>query len=840
MSETKSALIIANYRYEHPDLRQLTAPAQDAESLARVLARRDLGGFDVRTLINEPSYEVSAEIEKFCDDRKRDDLLLIYFSGHGIKDADGQLYFATVDTQLFQHNVRRATAVPAHFVNDAMSRSRSRRQILLLDCCYSGAFRHGMLAKGDRRVGAGELLEGQGRIVLTASDALQYSFEGGEVEGEGVRSVFTRTLVQGLEKGEADLDRDGLYSLDEVYDYVYGRVLDEQPEQKPTMMGYVEGKIFIGSNPRPLAAKLPQELLETLQSPLVWVRVGAVQQLEKMLTSNSRGLVLAAQAALTSLATEDDSQQVRTAAANCVASHGTALVSGIAINPAPAAEAAVPPREQQLARERQLEAERLEAEERDAAERERLGREAERERLAEAERARQEAQARGRAEAERKARELTEAAPRRAEAERAREEAEARKGLEAERMALVEAREARREAEARRAREEAEARERAEEEARRKVEAERLRQESEARERAEAKRKEREEAEEARRKAEMERAQRKAEAREKAEEKARNRKRSRRGKELLTLSRDYEVTSVAWSPDGERLATGSFDKTAKVSDAATGEIMLSLSGHEDWVLCVAWSPDGKRLVTGSQDETAKVWHAQTGKELLTMGRVPTATTWASHRVSSVAWSPDGNRLATTIFSAAVWDAGTGKKLLTLSGHDHSVLSVGWSPDGRRLATGSEDKTAKVWDAKVEDDEDDTLGLALERSEELLTLSGHDDSVLSVGWSPDGRRLATGSKDKTARVWDAGTGEELLALPGHKRPVSSVAWSPDGKRLATGSEDNTAKVWDAETGKELLTLSGHTWSVSSVSWAPDGERLATGSGDGTAKVWDVGL
>src|SRR5262250_949007 len=101
MSESKSALIVANYRYEHPDLRQLVAPAQDAESLARVLADPLIGGFEVHTLLNQPSQKVSLEIESFCDNRKRDDLLLLYFSGHGIRDFDdGQLYFATVDTQL--------------------------------------------------------------------------------------------------------------------------------------------------------------------------------------------------------------------------------------------------------------------------------------------------------------------------------------------------------------------------------------------------------------------------------------------------------------------------------------------------------------------------------------------------------------------------------------------------------------------------------------------------------------------------------------------------------------------------------------------------------------------
>src|SRR5580704_3650439 len=215
MSETRSALIIANSRFDHAGLSQLQAPTPDAESLARVLADPAIGGFEVRTLVNEPSHKVSLEIENFFDNRKRGDLLLLYFTGHGIKnDDDGRLYLATVDTQLVEHNVRRATAVSSHFINEVMSQSHSRRQILLLDCCYSGAFKEGMIAKGDDRAGAREQFQGQGRVVLTASDALQFSFEGEQVRGEGVRSVFTSALVHGLETGKADLDQDGYYTLD--------------------------------------------------------------------------------------------------------------------------------------------------------------------------------------------------------------------------------------------------------------------------------------------------------------------------------------------------------------------------------------------------------------------------------------------------------------------------------------------------------------------------------------------------------------------------------------------------------------------------------------------------
>jgi dipeptidyl aminopeptidase/acylaminoacyl peptidase len=148
--------------------------------------------------------------------------------------------------------------------------------------------------------------------------------------------------------------------------------------------------------------------------------------------------------------------------------------------------------------------------------------------------------------------------------------------------------------------------------------------------------------------------------------------------------------------------------------------------------------------------------------------------------------------------------------------------VSWSLDGARLATGSLDGTAKVWDAAD--------------GRVLLTLKGHAGAVI-VSWSPDGARLATGSGDKLAKVWDAAGGQEPLTLKGHTGLVGSVSWSPDGARLATGSLDGTAKVWDAAGGRELLTLKGHAGAVV-VSWSPDGARLATGSLDGTAKVWDA--
>src|SRR5262245_25116494 len=288
---------------------------------------------------------------------------------------------------------------------------------------------------------------------------------------------------------------------------------------------------------------------------------------------------------------------------------------------------------------------------------------------------------------------------------------------------------------------------------------------------------------------------------------------------LSILPHNSTVFSVAFSPDGRRLATGSKASAVKLWDAATGQELLTLKGDSNYVWSVAFSPDGKRLATGSEDHTAKLWDAATGQELLTLKG-------HSGPVMSVAFSPDGKKLATGSKDPIVklWDTVTGQELLTLKGQSGTAFSVAFSPDGRRLATGREDLRVNLWDAAT--------------GQELLTLKGHSNYVWSVAFSPDGKRLATGSLDHTAKLWDAATGQELLTLKGHLRDVRSVAFSPDGKRLATGSEDNTVKLWEAATGQELLTLKGHSAFVRSVTFSPDGKRLATGSSDGTVKLWDA--
>ncbi|KAF3034264.1 hypothetical protein E8E11_000545 [Didymella keratinophila] len=279
------------------------------------------------------------------------------------------------------------------------------------------------------------------------------------------------------------------------------------------------------------------------------------------------------------------------------------------------------------------------------------------------------------------------------------------------------------------------------------------------------------------------------------------------------------VNSVAFSADGDRLASASQNKTVRVWDAKTGQPLYALKGHTELVSSVAFSADGDRLASASYDNTVRVWDAKTGQPLHTLEG-------HTSYVTSVAFSADGDRLASASQNKTVrvWDAKTGQPLYALEGHTELVSSVAFSADGDRLASASYDNTVRVWDAKT--------------GQPLHTLEGHTSYVTSVAFSADGDRLASASQNKTVRVWDAKTGQPLYALKGHTELVSSVAFSADGDRLASASYDNTVRVWDAKTGQLLQTLEGHTWIVNSVAFSADGDRLASASLDETVRVWDA--
>ncbi|MEU0878827.1 caspase family protein [Lentzea sp. NPDC005914] len=319
----RHALIIASYEFADPGLSSLRAPAHDAAQLASVLSDARIGGFDVQTLINTSAAEVNEAVEDFFADREPDDLLVLHFSGHGVKDEAGELHFATSGTKL---NRLAATAVSADFVARRMNRSRSRRIVLLLDCCYSGAFGRGMVARAGGSLDLEEQFSGSGRAVITASSAVEYAFEGAQVAdtSEGEPSVFTSALVEGLASGDADQDLDGFVGLDELYEYVYDRVRRVTPHQTPgKWMLDVRGDLRIARRAHPVSvpAALPAELQEALDHSLPGVRAGTVPELRRMLSVRHQGRALAARLALRHL-TEDDSRMVAAAAREALGEHG--------------------------------------------------------------------------------------------------------------------------------------------------------------------------------------------------------------------------------------------------------------------------------------------------------------------------------------------------------------------------------------------------------------------------------------------------------------------------------------------------------------------------------------
>ncbi|MGH3874041.1 MAG: caspase, EACC1-associated type [Pseudonocardiaceae bacterium] len=296
------ALLVGCSDYEDPRFPRLPAPAQDVEALAGLLADPTVGDFTVATLFNEPSGVTSEQIEAFFANRKPDDLLLLYFSCHGVLDPRGRLYFVTANTTKDRLD---STGISARWVKEQMDHSRSQRIVLLLDCCYSGAFSGGLTR---RSAGTEEILEqlgGHGRVVITASDKMEYAYG----------SEFTNAVIRGLATGAADLDGDGQVSVYELYHYVYDQVCQHMPDQTPTMStDGMRGQLYLAKNPHTLLP-LPAELEQVLASDIAWKRLWAVDGLRHLLAGDHPGgQKRRARQALDSLRDDDADLDIRTAA----------------------------------------------------------------------------------------------------------------------------------------------------------------------------------------------------------------------------------------------------------------------------------------------------------------------------------------------------------------------------------------------------------------------------------------------------------------------------------------------------------------------------------------------
>jgi WD40 repeat protein len=280
------------------------------------------------------------------------------------------------------------------------------------------------------------------------------------------------------------------------------------------------------------------------------------------------------------------------------------------------------------------------------------------------------------------------------------------------------------------------------------------------------------------------------------------------------------VNSVAISPDGETLVSGSRDKTILIWQLDTGKKLCTLTGHTSFVYSVAISPDGQTLISGSEDTTIKLWQMSKGRQLRTLGG---RFSGHSHWVNSVAISPDGETLisGSTDKTIKLWRLGTGRELHTLTGHSSSVRSVAITPDGQTIVTGSDDTTIKLWQMGT--------------GKKLHTLTGHSNRVGFVAITPDAQTLVSGSDDRTIKLWDLKAPRLISTLIGHSTWPNCVAISPDGQTFVSG-EHKTIKIWQLNTGREISSFTGHSDWVNCVAFSPDGKILASGSADNTIKIW----
>ena len=331
----KYALIIGNNKYDDQKLAQLKTPAADSQALAKILDDKTIGSFDeVTPLINQTETRVRRAISTFLTNKKPDDLVLLYFSGHGVLDDRGRLYLALKDTQV---NLLKATSISSSFVADEMDSCRSKRQILILDCCHSGAFARG--TKGEQKAITETTFEGSGfgRVVLTASDSTQYALEGDQVIKQTELSLFTHFLLDGLKTGEADLNNDGLIALDEWYDYTYAKVVSETPRQVPHKWSYnQQGDLVIARNPylKKKVVELPSELVQALESSFVGIRESAVNELGKYLRSRDPEVADLAVLSLKKMK-EDDSRRISLLAGRLLAEFEQAHTPSIPVSVIP-------------------------------------------------------------------------------------------------------------------------------------------------------------------------------------------------------------------------------------------------------------------------------------------------------------------------------------------------------------------------------------------------------------------------------------------------------------------------------------------------------------------------
>ena len=278
------------------------------------------------------------------------------------------------------------------------------------------------------------------------------------------------------------------------------------------------------------------------------------------------------------------------------------------------------------------------------------------------------------------------------------------------------------------------------------------------------------------------------------------------------------VYSVAFSPNDKRLASID-NRMVRLWNLESRTSPTTFEGHSSGLRSLAWSHDGRKLVSGSYDKTAKLWDVSTGTCLYTL---------SGHEgpVSGLSFSSDDRLLisASNDRTCKLWDVSTGTLRFTLKGHMAGIWSVGISPNDQYIVSGSNDRTVKIWD--------------LATGELVRTLKGHDRVIYALAFTPDSQILATGGNDWTIKLWHLASGRLLRSTKSHDRGVTALAFSPDGSLMASGSYDHLIKIWETITWTNVGALEGHSADVYGVAFSRDGKCIASGSRDRTVRLWDL--
>jgi WD40 repeat protein len=290
------------------------------------------------------------------------------------------------------------------------------------------------------------------------------------------------------------------------------------------------------------------------------------------------------------------------------------------------------------------------------------------------------------------------------------------------------------------------------------------------------------------------------------------------GHSLLTCQGHQSWAWTAqFTPDSQRIVSGSADRTLRIWSVATGQCLQVLTGHQGWIWSVSISPDGHTIASASDDGTIKLWEAASG---ICQRTIPVA----GGSVFAVAYSPDGRVFATGSQDGGIgiWEAERGTRLQTLTEHGDSVQAVTFTADGLELASCSQDQTIKIWD--------------WQRSSCLRTLQGHSNTVLTLAYGAGDDVLASGSRDGAIKLWDPATGTCLNTLQGHTARVSTVTFSSEGEYLLSGSHDRSFRVWNPLTGDCMRVFQGHSNGLRSLQFSPDSQSLVAGSDNRNIYLW----